>query len=74
MSLNITNTIFTNIIYLIIILLAYFKKQYYSVPNMSLNNSSEDEADIDPEFNNRVLDVEDYNLEELNLNISLNSS
>ena len=74
MTLYIKNSIFTNIINLIIILLAYLNKQYYSVPNMQSNNSSEDEADIDPEFNNRVLDVEDYNLEELNLNISLNSS
>ena len=37
---------------------------------MSNNNSSGDIADAD--FNNRAPD--DYNLEELNLNISLNSS
>ena len=36
-------------------------------------NSSDDDADADAEFNNRALDVEDYNLEELNLNISLDS-
>ena len=41
---------------------------------MQSNNSSDDDPDVDPEFNNRALDVEDYNLEELNLNISLNSS
>jgi hypothetical protein len=37
---------------------------------MSNNNSSGDIADA--EFNNRA--PEDYNLEDLNLNISLNSS
>ena len=37
---------------------------------MSNNNSSDDIANAD--FNNRAPD--DYNLEELNLNISLNSS
>jgi len=38
---------------------------------MSNNNSSGDIAE-DAEFNNRA--PEDYNLEDLNLNISLNSS
>ena len=36
-------------------------------------NSSDDDADADAEFNNRALDVDEYNLEELNLNISLDS-
>lgn len=41
---------------------------------MQSNNSSEEDPEGDPEFNNRALDVLDYNLEDLNLNISLNSS
>jgi hypothetical protein len=41
---------------------------------MQSDNSSDEDPDVDAEFNNRALDVEDYNLEELNLNISLNSS
>jgi hypothetical protein len=42
--------------------------------NNSNNNSSGDDPDEDAELNNRVMEEEDFGLEGLNLNISLNSS
>ena len=41
--------------------------------NNSNNNSSGDDPDEDAELNNRVMEEEDFGLEGLNLNISLNS-
>jgi len=40
--------------------------------NYSGNNISQDDNDV--EFNNRVPEEEEFNLEDLNLNISLQSS